>query len=148
VIARFGSERHALALMNHPAIARVFDAGSTSQGAPYFVMEYVAGVSIKDYCDLHRLGTRDRLELFLHVCEGVQHAHKKAIIHRDLKPSNSNILVTEVDGKAVPKIIDFGVAKSAGPEADCRHYLHSRGNDDRNSGIYESGAGVIIGRTH
>jgi non-specific serine/threonine protein kinase/serine/threonine-protein kinase len=109
VIARFESERQALALMNHPAIARVFDADSTSQGAPYFVMD-VAGVSITNYCDLHRLGTRDRLELFLHVCEGVQHAHQKAIIHRDLKPAN--ILVTEVDGKAVPKIIDFGVAKA------------------------------------
>jgi serine/threonine protein kinase/Tfp pilus assembly protein PilF len=110
VIARFESERQALALMDHPAIARVFDAGSTSQGAPYFVMEYVAGIPITAYCDNHRLGTRERLELFIHVCEGVQHAHQKAIIHRDLKPSN--ILVTEVDGHAVPKIIDFGVAKA------------------------------------
>ena len=110
VIARFESERQALALMDHPAIARVFDAGSTSQGAPYFVMEYVAGLPITTYCDNHRLSTRDRLELFMHVCAGVQHAHQKAIIHRDLKPSN--ILVTEVDGKAAPKIIDFGVAKA------------------------------------
>ena len=110
VIARFESERQALALMDHPAIAKVFDAGSTAQGAPYFVMEYVAGVSITTYCDNHKLTTRDRLELFLHVCEGVQHAHQKAIIHRDLKPSN--ILVTEVDGHPAPKIIDFGVAKA------------------------------------
>jgi serine/threonine protein kinase len=110
VVARFESERQALALMDHPAIAKVFDAGSTPQGAPYFVMEYVAGVPITDYCDNHRLSTRDRLELFMHVCEGVQHAHQKAIIHRDLKPSN--ILVTEVDGHPAPKIIDFGVAKA------------------------------------
>jgi len=112
VIARFESERQALALMDHPAIAKVFDAGSTPQGAPYFVMEYVAGVPITTYCDNHRLNTRDRLELFMHVCEGVQHAHQKAIIHRDLKPSN--ILVTEVDGRAAPKIIDFGIAKALG----------------------------------
>jgi tetratricopeptide (TPR) repeat protein len=110
VMARFESERQALALMDHPAIAKVFDAGSTPQGAPYFVMEYVAGVPITVYCDTHRLSTRERLELFIHVCEGVQHAHQKAIIHRDLKPSN--ILVTEVDGRAAPKIIDFGVAKA------------------------------------
>ena len=112
VIARFESERQALALMDHPAIAKVFDAGATSQGAPYFVMEYVAGVPITAYCDRHTLSTRERLELFIHVCGGVQHAHQKAIIHRDLKPSN--ILVTEVDGQAAPKIIDFGVAKALG----------------------------------
>ena len=110
VMVRFESERQALALMDHPAIAKVFDAGSTPQGAPYFVMEYVAGVPITAYCDNHRLSIRERLELFMHVCEGVQHAHQKAIIHRDLKPSN--ILVTEVDGRAAPKIIDFGVAKA------------------------------------
>jgi non-specific serine/threonine protein kinase/serine/threonine-protein kinase len=110
VIARFESERQALALMDHPAIAKVLDAGATPQAAPYFVMEYVAGVPITTYCDNRRLSTRQRLELFIRVCEGVQHAHQKAIIHRDLKPSN--ILVTEVDGHPVPKIIDFGVAKA------------------------------------
>src|ERR1700733_2834213 len=110
VMTRFESERQALALMEHPAIARVLDAGATEQGMPFFVMEYVAGVRITAYCDNHRLSTRQRLELFVHVCEGVQHAHQKAIIHRDLKPSN--ILVTEVDGRPVPKIIDFGVAKA------------------------------------
>ena len=109
-LIRFESERQVLALMDHPNIARVFDAGETPEGAPYFVMEYVAGIPITLYCDKHRLGTRERLELFAHVCEGVQHAHQKAIIHRDLKPSN--ILVGEVDGKPVPKIIDFGVAKA------------------------------------
>jgi non-specific serine/threonine protein kinase/serine/threonine-protein kinase len=110
VIARFESERQTLALMDHPAIAKVLDAGSTAQGAPYFVMEYVAGVSITKYCDNHRLGTGERLQLFIRVCEGVQHAHHKAVIHRDIKPSN--ILVAEVDGHPVPKIIDFGVAKA------------------------------------
>ena len=110
VVARFEAERQALALMDHPAIAKVFDAGSTAQGRPYFVMEYVTGVPITSYCDQHKLTTRQRLELFVRVCEGVQHAHQKAIIHRDLKPSN--ILVSEVDGKPLPRIIDFGVAKA------------------------------------
>jgi tetratricopeptide (TPR) repeat protein len=110
VVARFESERQALALMDHPAIAKVFDAGSTPEGRPYFVMEYVAGIPITDYCDKHKLSTRQRLELFILVCDGVQHAHQKAIIHRDLKPSN--ILVSEVDGKPMPRIIDFGVSKA------------------------------------
>jgi serine/threonine protein kinase len=110
VVARFESERQALALMDHPAIAKVFDAGSTPQGRPYFVMEYVDGLPINDYCDRHRLTMRQRMELFIQVCEGVQHAHQKAIIHRDLKPSN--ILVTEVDGRPAPRIIDFGIAKA------------------------------------
>ena len=110
VIARFEAERQALALMDHPAVARVFEAGTTPRGAPYFVMEYVRGVPITTYCDEHRLSPRERLELFQRVCEGVQHAHQKAILHRDLKPSN--ILVTEVDGRPVPKIIDFGLAKA------------------------------------
>src|SRR5262249_14786775 len=90
VVARFDSERRALAIMDHPAIARVLDAGSTPEGRPYFVMEYVPGVPIVEHCDRHRLSTRDRLALFVQVCEGVQHAHQKAIIHRDLKPSTSS----------------------------------------------------------
>ena len=110
VIRRFESERQALALMDHPAIAKVFDAGSTPEGTPYFVMEYASGQPITSYCDNRRLPMRDRLELFRQVCEAVQHAHQKAIIHRDLKPSN--ILVTEVDGRAMPKVIDFGIAKA------------------------------------
>jgi serine/threonine protein kinase/tetratricopeptide (TPR) repeat protein len=112
VIARFGAERQALALMDHPAIATVFDGGTTAEGRPFFAMEYVKGERITDYCDRHRLSTRERLGLFLHVCEGVQHAHQKGIIHRDLKPAN--ILVTAVDDRPVPKIIDFGVAKATG----------------------------------
>ena len=110
VVARFDSERQALALMEHPSIAKVFDAGATEEGRPYFVMEYVPGLPITDYCDKHSLTVRQRLELFILVCEGVQHAHQKAIIHRDLKPSN--VLVQELDNKAVPKIIDFGLAKA------------------------------------
>jgi eukaryotic-like serine/threonine-protein kinase len=112
VVARFDSERQALALMEHPNIAKVFDAGATPEGRPYFVMEYVPGLPITDYCDKHRLPIKERLRLFMQVCEGVQHAHQKAIIHRDLKPSN--VLVEEVDNRPVPKIIDFGLAKAAG----------------------------------
>jgi WD40 repeat protein/serine/threonine protein kinase len=111
VVKRFQSERQSLAIMDHPAIAKVFDAGTTPQGQPYLVMEYVPGLPITDYCDQHKLSIQDRIELFIHACEGVQHAHQKAVIHRDLKPSN--ILVIEVDGKPVPRIIDFGIAKSA-----------------------------------
>jgi eukaryotic-like serine/threonine-protein kinase len=110
VIARFETERQALALMDHPIVAKVFDGGSTTSGRPYFVMEYVPGVPITEWCKRHRLTVAERLELFVQVCEGVKHAHQKAIIHRDLKPSN--ILVTEVDGRAAPKIIDFGIAKA------------------------------------
>jgi eukaryotic-like serine/threonine-protein kinase len=110
VVARFESERQALALMDHPNIARVFDAGSTPEGRPYFVMEYVPGLPITEYCDKHRLTIVERLELFIQVCDGVQHAHQKAIIHRDLKPSN--VLVVEQGNKPVPKIIDFGLAKA------------------------------------
>src|SRR5262249_40518660 len=112
VIARFEAERQALALMDHPNIARVLDAGTTSAGRPYFVMDLVKGVAITKYCDEHRLTQRQRLELFIPVCQAIQHAHQKGIIHRDLKPSN--VLVALYDGKPVPKVIDFGVAKAAG----------------------------------
>ena len=113
VVQRFQAERQSLALMDHPAIAKVFDAGATPAGQPYFVMEYVDGLPITEYCDRKKLGIRDRLKLFIQVCQGVQHAHQKAIIHRDLKPSN--ILVVEVDGKPMPRIIDFGLAKATAP---------------------------------
>ena len=114
IIARFEAERQALALMDHSNIARVFDAGTTSSGRPYFVMELVRGFPIVDYCDARQLTTRDRLELFLSVCQAVQHAHSKGIIHRDLKPSN--ILVAPHDGVPVVKVIDFGVAKAIGQQ--------------------------------
>lgn len=110
VVARFAAERQALALMDHPNIARVFDAGATDAGRPFFVMELVRGVSITEFCDTRQLTTRERIELLIAVCQAVQHAHQKGVIHRDLKPSN--ILVTEQDAQAVPKIIDFGVAKA------------------------------------
>ena len=109
-LQRFDLERQTLAIMEHPAIAKVFDAGATAEGQPYFVMEYVPGPPITEYCDQKRLTPRERLGLIIKVCEGVQHAHQKAIIHRDLKPSN--ILVVEVDGKPIPLIIDFGIAKA------------------------------------
>jgi serine/threonine protein kinase/Tfp pilus assembly protein PilF len=110
VIARFEVERQALALMNHPNIAKVFDAGTTDGGRPYFAMEHVSGVPITDHCDRHRLSNRERLDLFQQVCQAVHHAHQRGVIHRDLKPSN--ILVAFEDGRAVPKVIDFGVAKA------------------------------------
>jgi tetratricopeptide (TPR) repeat protein len=112
VIARFEAERQALALMDHPHIARVLDGGTTASGRPYFVMDLVKGVPITKYCDEHHLTPRQRLELFIPVCQAVQHAHQKGIIHRDLKPSN--VLVVLYDGRPVPKVIDFGVAKAAG----------------------------------
>ncbi len=112
LIARFESERQALALMDHVHIARVFDAGATPDGRPYFVMELVNGAPITRYCDTKRLTPRERVELFIPVCHAVQHAHQKGIIHRDLKPSN--ILIAEEDGKPIPKVIDFGIAKAMG----------------------------------
>jgi len=110
VIARFEAERQALAMMNHPNIAGVLDAGTTTSGLPYFVMELVRGIPITRYCDEARLSAEDRLSLFIPVCAAIQHAHQKGIIHRDVKPSN--ILVTIIDGKPVPKVIDFGIAKA------------------------------------
>ena len=110
VIARFEAERQALALMDHPNIAKVLDAGATSSGRPYFVMELGKGVPITDFCDKNSLTTRQRLELFSCVCQAVQHAHQKGVIHRDIKPSN--VMVTLHDGKPVPKVIDFGISKA------------------------------------
>ena len=114
VIARFEAERQALALMDHPNIAHVFDGGETASGRPYFVMELVRGVPITQYCDENSLPVRERLQLFVDVCQAVQHAHQKGIIHRDLKPSN--VLVTLHDDKAVVKVIDFGIAKATGQQ--------------------------------
>src|SRR5256714_10918749 len=110
VLARFANERQALAMMDHPNIARIFDAGANPKGRPYFVMEYIEGVHLTQYCDRKRMTTKERLALFLAVCRAVQHAHQKGVIHRDLKPSN--VLVTDQDGAMVPKVIDFGIAKA------------------------------------
>ncbi len=125
VVARFDAERQALAVMDHPSVARVFDAGATPTGRPYFVMEYVDGVSITSYCDRAKLSNHERLQLFEQVCHAVQHAHQKGIIHRDLKPSN--ILVTEHDGRATPKVIDFGIAKATRPGVRASTYVTEAG---------------------
>src|SRR5207253_9785396 len=110
VVARFEAERQALALMDHPNIAKVLDAGATEAGRPYFVMELVRGIPITQYCDENHLSADERLKLFMLVCQAIQHAHQKGIIHRDIKPSN--ILLTVNDGVLVPKVIDFGIAKA------------------------------------
>src|SRR5215213_5063443 len=124
VIARFEQELQALAMMDHPNIAKVFDAGATPFGRPFFVMELVRGIKITEYCDEATLSIADRLKLFIRVCHAVQHAHQKGIIHRDLKPSN--ILVTVHDGVPVPKVIDFGVAKATQQQrlTDLTIYTH------------------------
>src|SRR5262249_15606890 len=114
VVARFEAERQALALMDHPNIAHVFDGGATESGRPYFVMELVRGIPITEYCDQHQLAPRERRELVIHVCQAVQHAHQKGIIHRDIKPSN--VMVTLHDGVPVVKVIDFGIAKATGAQ--------------------------------
>src|SRR4029079_8448503 len=121
VIARFETERQALALMDHAHIARVFDAGTTDAGRPYFVMEVVDGIPITRFCDDNGLTPAQRLEIFVPVCQAIQHAHSKGIIHRDVKPAN--VLVTFADGKPAPKVIDFGVAKATGQTPDWRTHL-------------------------
>src|ERR1700728_1327026 len=115
VLARFSKERQALAMMDHQNIARIFDAGATPKGRPYFVMEYIEGVPITQYCDSKRMTIAERLEVFLSVCRAVQHAHEKGVIHRDLKPSN--VLLTEQEGKPLAKVIDFGIAKATDQRA-------------------------------
>src|SRR5437870_715573 len=111
VIARFEAERQALALMDHPNIAKIFDAGATESGRPYFVMELIRGTRITEYCDQHSLTTEERLQLFIEVCQSVQHAHQKGVIHRDIKPSNI-LVTTTLEGAALPVVIDFGIAKA------------------------------------
>ena len=139
VIARFEAERQALALMDHPNIAKVLDAGTTDTGRPYFVMELVKGVPITEYCDRNQLTPRERLELFMPVCQAIQHAHQKGIIHRDIKPSN--VLVTLHDGKPVPKVIDFGVAKAIDQRLTERTLFTQFGAGGRHAGVHEPRAG-------
>ncbi|MES2598448.1 MAG: protein kinase [Verrucomicrobiota bacterium] len=133
IISRFDTERQALALMDHPNIARVLDAGATDAGRPFFVMELVKGPPITNYCNEKRLTLRQRLELFMPICQAVQHAHQKSILHRDLKPSN--ILMSEIDGRALPMVIDFGIAKALGTD----------GTDQFSKDMIHTQAGVIIG---
>ena len=139
VVARFEAERQALAIMDHPNIAKVFDGGATGSGRPYFVMELVKGVPITEYCDQNHLTPRQRLELFVPVCQAVQHAHQKGIIHRDLKPSN--VLVTLHDTTPVVKVIDFGVAKAIGQELTDKTLFTGVRPDDRHAAVHEPGAG-------
>ena len=148
VIARFEAERQALSLMDHPNIAKVLDAGTTSTGRPYFVMELVKGQPITEYCDQQHLTPRQRLELFLPVCQAIQHAHQKGIIHRDVKPSN--VLVAEYDGRPVAKVIDFGVAKAVSQPLTEKNDVHGIRPGRRHVGVHESGAGPCqsIGRGH
>src|ERR1051326_1399398 len=112
VIARFEVERQALAMMDHPNISKVLDAGTTETGRPYFIMELVRGIWITEYCDEHNLSTEERLNLFIQVCQAIQHAHQKGIIHRDIKPSNILVAVSEPGAAGCPKVIDFGIAKA------------------------------------
>ena len=139
VIARFEAERQALAMMDHVNIARVLDAGTTETGRPYFVMELVHGVPITKYCDDNHLTPAQRLELFVPVCQAIQHAHQKGIIHRDIKPSN--VMITLYDGKPVPKVIDFGVAKATEQQLTERDPVHAVRHHGRHAGIHEPGAG-------
>ena len=139
VVARFEAERQALALMDHPNIARVFDAGTTDSGRPFFVMELVKGVPITEYCDQAQLSPRERLELFMPVCQAIQHAHQKGVIHRDVKPTN--VLVTLFDAKPVPKVIDFGVAKATAQRLTERTLFTGLRRDRRHAGIHEPRAG-------
>ena len=148
VIARFEAERQALAMMDHPNIAKVLDAGATETGRPYFVMELVQGVPITEYCDQCNLTTRERLELFITVCQAVQHAHQKGVIHRDIKPTN--VLVAMQDGQAGAK--DHRLRRGQGdrPAADRAHADHRLRPDDRHAALHEPGAGRAqpAGRRH
>ena len=148
VLARFDAERQVLALLNHPSIAKVYDAGETGKGRSYFVMELVKGEPITSFCDRLGLDLTARLELFVDVCDAIRHAHQKGIIHRDLKPSN--VLVSEEDGRPMPKVIDFGIAKATG-HALTQDTLYTEGRPARrHAGIHESGTGRVgrRGRRH
>ncbi len=140
VIARFEAERQALAMMDHPNIAKVFDAGETESGRPFFVMELVRGIALTEYCDKNELTIQERLELFVQVCQTIHHAHQKGIIHRDIKPSN--VMVTHRDGTPVPKVIDFGIAKALhGAPLTERTLFTALRPDDRHAALHEPGAG-------
>ena len=134
VLARFEAERQALALMDHPNIAKVLDAGATPDGRPFFVMELVKGVPITEYCDERKLTPRQRLELFVPVCQAIQHAHQKGIIHRDIKPCN--VLVALYDDRPVPKVIDFGVAKATGQALTDKTLDTGFGGGGRHAGVH------------
>src|SRR5579863_2937767 len=146
VITRFESERQALALMDHPAIAKVLDAGYAPQGRPYFVMEYVAGIPITSYCDKHKLATRERLELFIRVCEGVQHAHQKG--NHSPRPEAIQHSGHRSGRKACAEDHRLRSCQGTDPEAHCGNDVHPCGSNDWDSGIHEPGAGAFVGRGH
>ncbi len=137
VIARFEAERQALSIMDHPNITKVFDAGVTEHGRPYFVMELITGSTITEYCDQRKLDLRERIELFFKVCNALQHAHQKGVIHRDIKPSN--VMVTHREGVAIPKIIDFGIAKAMDRPTDGNDTLHKLWQHRRHARVHEPG---------
>ena len=139
VVARFEAERQAMAMMNHPNIAKVLDAGATDAGRPYFVMELVKGAPITAFCDNHKLDTKHRLQLFIAVCQAVQHAHQKGLIHRDIKPSN--VMVEMHDVTPVPKVIDFGVAKAIGQQLSDKS-VHTGFSQMIGTPLYMSQTGV------
>ena len=140
IVARFEAERQALAMMDHPHVSKVLDAGTTGDGRPYFVMELVKGIAITEFCDRQQLTLQERLNLFSDACQAVQHAHQKGIIHRDLKPSN--ILVTMQDEKPVVKVIDFGVAKALSQPLTGKDRLHGIRPDDRHADVHEPRTGT------
>ena len=142
VIARFELERQALAMMSHPHIAHIVEAGTTDDGRPYFAMEYVPGIPLTKYCDQHRLGIDERLALFVLVCEAVQHAHQKGVIHRDLKPGN--LLVTEIDGRPSPEGDRLRHRQGRGAQPAAEPRAHDDRSPDRHAGIHEPGAGATL----
>ena len=139
VIARFGAERQTLAMMQHPNVARILDGGATPAGRPYFVMEFVDGKPITEYCETHKLRIDDRLRLLIDVCLAAQHAHQKGIIHRDIKPSN--ILVAVSDGRPIPKVIDFGIAKAIDQELTEKTLFTAHGRLSRYASVHEPRTG-------
>ncbi len=146
VLTRFEAERQALALMDHPNIAKVLDAGATDSGRPFFVMELVKGVPITRFCDERQLSPRERLELFIPVCQAIQHAHQKGIIHRDIKPTN--VLVALYDDRPVPKVIDFGVAKAAGSQLTDVSLVTGVRRDRRHAGVHVPRTGTAQPARH
>jgi non-specific serine/threonine protein kinase/serine/threonine-protein kinase len=143
VLARFEAVRQALALMDHPNIAKVFDAGETERGRPFFAMEIVWGIPITEHCDRHRIGIRERLGLFMQVCDALHHDHRKAVIHCDIKPSN--VLVSVQDGVPVPKVIDFGLAKAMAQPPTEKSLFTQFGHGDLSSQTFQDDPNLLLG---
>ena len=146
ILSRFEAERQAIALMDHPHITKLLDAGTTRAGLPFFVMELVKGVPLTEYCDTYRLSIPERLQLFMQICSAVQHVHQKGIIHRDLKPSN--ILIESHDGKPVPKVIDFGLAKATSGMKLGENTLFAGFDTVRRTSLYMASRQITPRRNH